>query len=91
MLMNLRQTSQCYHMKSDMTHGRTIYVIIKKYGMQKKCHLYTYIPFKIYNCNFTNTITLKDECPVNALRAQNLAGGHFLGPEIRLVFISLSI
>ena len=28
----------------DMTHGRTIYVIIKKYGMQidKICHLYTY-------------------------------------------------
>ena len=24
---------------------------------------------------------LKDECPVNALRAQNLAGGHFLGHE----------
>ena len=34
---------------------------------------------------------LKDECPVNALRAQNLAGGHFLGHEIRLVFVSLSI
>ena len=28
---------------------------------------------------------LKDECPVNALRAQNLADGHFLGHEIRLV------
>ena len=35
--------------------------------------------------------TLKDECPVNALRAQNLAGGHVLGHEIRLVFVSLSI
>ena len=34
---------------------------------------------------------LKDECPVNALRAQNLAGGYFLGHEIRLVFLSLSI
>ena len=34
---------------------------------------------------------LKDECPVNALRAQNLAGGHFLGHEIRLVFVFLSI
>ena len=34
---------------------------------------------------------LKDECPVNALRAQNLAGGHFLSHEIRLVFVSLSI
>ena len=33
---------------------------------------------------------LKDECPVNALRAQNLAGGHFLGHEIHLVFVSLS-
>ena len=32
------------------------------------------------------TVRLKDECPVNALRAQNLAGGHFLGHEIRLVF-----
>ena len=32
-----------------------------------------------------------DECPVNALRAQNLAGGYFLGHEIRLVFLSLSI
>ena len=38
-----------------------------------------------------NTHPLKDECPVNALRAQNLAGGHFLGHEIRLVFVSLSI
>ena len=35
------------------------------------------------------TDILKDECPVNALRAQNLAGGHFLGHEIR--FVSLSI
>ena len=26
--------------------------------------------------------------PVNALRAQNPAGGHFLGHEIRLVFVS---
>ena len=34
---------------------------------------------------------LKDECPVNALRAQTLAGGHFLGREIRLLFVSLSI
>ena len=34
---------------------------------------------------------LKDECPVNALRAQNLAGGHFLGHEIRLDFVSLGI
>ena len=34
---------------------------------------------------------LKDECSVNALRAQNLAGGHFLGHEIRLGFVSLSI
>ena len=34
---------------------------------------------------------IKDECPVNALRAQNLVGGHFLGHEIRLVFVSLSI
>ena len=25
---------------------------------------------------------LKDECPVNALRAQNLAGGHFSGPYL---------
>ena len=33
----------------------------------------------------------KDECPVNALRAENLAGDHFLGYEIRLVFVSLSI
>ena len=37
------------------------------------------------------TLCLKDECPVNALRAQNLAGGHFLGHEIRLVFVSLGI
>ena len=29
--------------------------------------------------------------PVNALRAQNLAGDHFLSHEIRLVFVSLSI
>ena len=38
----------------DMTHARTIYVIIKKYGMQidKICHL--------YNCNFTSAIKLKD-------------------------------
>ena len=36
-------------------------------------------------------VRLKDECPGNALRAQNLAGGHFLGHEIRLVFVSLSI
>ena len=28
---------------------------------------------------------------VNALRAQNLAGGHFLGHQIRLVFVFLSI
>ena len=34
---------------------------------------------------------LKDECPSDALRAQNLAGGHFLGHEIHLVFVSLSI
>ena len=34
---------------------------------------------------------LKDEWLVNALRAQNLARGHFLGHEIRLVFVSLSI
>ena len=34
---------------------------------------------------------LTDECPFNALRAQNLSGGHFLGHEIRLVFVSLSI
>ena len=34
---------------------------------------------------------LKDECLVNALRAQNLAGGHFLGHEIRLVFVYLII
>ena len=33
---------------------------------------------------------LKDEGPVNALRTQNLAGGHFWGHEIRLVFVSLS-
>ena len=39
----------------------------------------------------TFCLYLKDECPVNALRAQNLAGGHFLGHEIRLVFVSLSI
>ena len=31
------------------------------------------------------------KCLVNALRAQKLAGGHFLGHEIRLVFVSLSI
>ena len=31
---------------------------------------------------------LKGECPVNALRAQNLDGGRFLGHEIRLVFVS---
>ena len=37
------------------------------------------------------TELLKDECMVNALRAQNLAGGHFLGHEIRLVFVSLSV
>ena len=37
------------------------------------------------------SLFLKDECPVNALRAQNLAGGHFVGHEIRLVFVSLSI
>ena len=45
-------------MLPDMTHGRTIYVIIKKYGMQidKICHLYTYT-YTIYNCNFTSTIT----------------------------------
>ena len=30
-------------------------------------------------------------CPVNALRAQNLVSGHFLGHKIRLVFVSLSI
>ena len=29
--------------------------------------------------------------PVNALRAQNLTGGHFLSHKIRLVFVSLSI
>ena len=34
---------------------------------------------------------LKDECPVNALLAQNVAGGHFLGHEIRFVFVSLNI
>ena len=33
-------------------------------------------------------LILKDQCPVNASRAQNLAG-HFLGHEIRLVFVSL--
>ena len=38
-----------------------------------------------------NTQKKNIECPVNALRAQNLAGGHFLGHEIRLVFVSLSI
>ena len=36
-------------------------------------------------------LILKDECPVNALRAQNLAGGHFLCHEFRLVFVSLSV
>ena len=36
-------------------------------------------------------LPLKDECPVNALRTQNLPGGHFLGHEIRLVFVSLGI
>ena len=40
---------------------------------------------------FKTTLKLKDGCPVNALRAQNLAGGHFLGNEICLVFVSLSI
>ena len=34
---------------------------------------------------------LKDECPVNTLRVQNLAGSHFLGHKIRFVFVSLSI
>ena len=37
------------------------------------------------------TVVLISLYPVNALRAQNLAGGHFLGHEIRLVFVSLSI
>ena len=47
----------------DMTHGRTIYVIIKNMA----CKLIKYVIFilalaliKIYNCNFTSTITLKD-------------------------------
>ena len=39
----------------------------------------------------TYSIFLKDEYSVNALRVQNVAGGHFLGHEIRLVFVSLSI
>ena len=42
-------------------------------------------------CGCINVSILKDECPVDALRVQNLAGGHFLGHEIRLVFVSLSI
>ena len=41
--------------------------------------------------HYRETHPLKDECRVNALRAQNLAGGHFLGHEIRLVFVSLSV
>ena len=39
----------------------------------------------------TRVKSLEDECPSDALRAQNLAGGHFLGHEIHLVFVSLSI
>ena len=44
-----------------------------------------------FNLSYLNVANLKDECPVNALRDQNLAGGHLLGHEIRLVFVSLSI
>ena len=49
----------------------------------------TYCIFEAYF--MIKSLWLKDECPANALRAQNLAGGHFLGYEIRLVFVSLSI
>ena len=44
-----------------------------------------------YDKDIYNRIGLKNECPVNALRAQNLACGHILGHEIRLVLVSLSI
>ena len=37
------------------------------------------------------TDILKDECPVNALRAQNLAGGHFMGHEIPVWFLYPSV
>ena len=47
-------------------------------------HEYWFIHVTYYNVPLSQQV-LKDECPVNALRAQNLAGGHFLGHEIRLL------
>ena len=50
-----------------------------------------FLSFPYCFCHFQIFWLIKDDCPVNALRAQNLAGGHFLVHEIRLVFVSLSI
>ena len=56
---------------------------------RKRFPAFLHVLFQVMSWLFS--IPLKDECPVNALRAQNLAGGHFLGHEIRSVFVSLSI